>query len=50
MEAFELLTHDVLILLTYLLICTATKFTLGINKSKGEEVASCYVTKDTFVK
>ena len=50
MEPFELLTRDVLILLTYLFNCTATKLTLVINESKREEVASCKLTKNTLGK
>jgi hypothetical protein len=52
MEPFELLTRDVLILLSYLFNCTATKLTLVIlvNESKGEEAASCKLTKNTFGK
>jgi len=44
-EPFELLTHDVLIFLTYLFNCTVTKLTLVINESKGEEIASCKFNK-----
>jgi hypothetical protein len=39
MGPFELLTRDVLILLTYIFTYTATKLTLVINESTGEEVA-----------
>jgi hypothetical protein len=50
MQPFELLIRDVLILLTYLFTCTATKLTLVINESTGEEVASCKLTKNAFGK
>lgn len=50
MEPFELLTRDVLILLTYLFTYTATKLTLVINESTGEEVAYSTLTDNGFGK